>query len=141
MYNIEFTLGDYSCDGHCQYKEYHMVSNYSIKDITDAYKKAVDLLKFDFIKICCTEYDEFVIKPEYVDILINYRIIDKKSTVNTNDFLYRPLGSYVVTCCDEFVEIFIKIIKLILPDFYMRKNELNEQTLSILDGAGYGLFE
>lgn len=68
LHNITFTLGDPNGDGHGHYIVFHMQSNYSVKDITDAYNKATEILGFDFIKTCCVEYVDRCIKtyiPQY----------------------------------------------------------------------------
>ena len=49
-YNVCFTLGDPSGDGHANTSDYHMVSNYPAEKIDEAYKKATEIIGFDFIK-------------------------------------------------------------------------------------------
>lgn len=49
-YNICFTLGDPSGDGHANTSEYHIVATHSVEEITNAYKKTTELLGFDFVK-------------------------------------------------------------------------------------------
>mgnify|MGYP007106333090 CR=1 FL=1 len=48
LHNITFTLGDPSGDGHGHYVVFHMESNYSVQDITDAYNKAAKNTRFWF---------------------------------------------------------------------------------------------
>lgn len=50
MYNICFTLGDPSGDGHANTLEYHIVATHSVEEITDAYKKTTELLGFNYIE-------------------------------------------------------------------------------------------
>ena len=50
-YNVCFTLGDPGGDGHANTSDYHMVSNYPAKEIDEAYKKATEILGFDFVDI------------------------------------------------------------------------------------------
>ena len=52
-YNVCFTLGDPGGDGHANTSDYHMVSNYSAKEIDEAYKKATEILGFNFVKTSC----------------------------------------------------------------------------------------
>lgn len=141
LYNITFTLGDPSGDGHGHYVVFHMQSNYSVKDITDAYNKATEILGFDFIKTCCVKYQESYIKPTYASILVKYGILNKISLEDT-DFYGVSKGTYYVDDgVDEYVDIFIKIIKLILKDFILKYRNLHEDSLDILDFAAYGLTE
>lgn len=141
LHNITFTLGDPSGDGHGHYVVFHMESNYSVKDITDAYNKATNLLGFDFIKTCCVKYQESYIKPMYASILVKYGVLNKISLEDT-DFYGVSKGMYYVDDgVNEYVDIFIKIIKLVLKDFTLEYRDLHEDSLSILDFAAYGLTE
>lgn len=141
LHNITFTLGDPSGDGHGHYVVFHMESNYSVKDITDAYNKATEILGFDFIKTCCVDYQDFYIKPIYASILVNHGILNKISLEDT-DFYSISKGSYCVDSgVEEYINIFIKIIKLVLKDFTLEYRDLQEDSLSILDFAAYGLTE
>lgn len=118
-----------------------MQSNYSIKNITDAYNKATEILGFDFIKTCCVKYQESYIKPTYASILVKYGILNKISLEDT-DFYGVSKGMYYVDDgVNEYVDIFIKIIKLVLKDFTLEYRDLHEDSLSILDFAAYGLTE
>lgn len=141
LHNITFTLGDPSGDGHGHYIVFHMESNYSVKDITDAYNKATEILDFDFIKTCCVKYQESYIKPMYASILVKYGILNKISLEDT-DFYGVSKGMYYVDDgVNEYIDIFIKIIKLVLKDFTLEYRDLHEDSLSILDFAAYGLTE
>lgn len=141
LHNITFTLGDPSGDGHGHYIVFHMQSNYSVKDITDAYNKATEILGFDFIKTCCVKYQESYIKPMYASILVKYGILNKISLEDT-DFYGVSKGMYYVDDgVNEYIDIFIKIIKLVLKDFTLEYRDLHEDSLSILDFAAYGLTE
>lgn len=141
LHNITFTLGDPSGNGHGHYIVFHMESNYSVKDITDAYNKATEILGFDFIKTCCVKYQESYIKPMYASILVKYGILNKISLEDT-DFYGVSKGMYYVDDgVNEYIDIFIKIIKLVLKDFTLEYRDLHEDSLSILDFAAYGLTE
>lgn len=141
LHNITFTLGDPNGDGHGHYIVFHMQSNYSVKNITDAYNKATEILGFDFIKTCCVNYQESYIKPTYASILVKYGILNKISLEDT-DFYGVSKGMYYVDDgVNEYVDIFIKIIKLVLKDFTLEYRDLHEDSLSILDFAAYGLTE
>lgn len=141
LHNITFTLGDPGGDGHGHYVVFHMESNYSVKDITDAYNKATNLLGFDFISTCCVKYQESYIKPTYASILVKYGVLNKISLEDT-DFYGVSKGTYYIDeGINEYIDIFIKIIKLVLKDFTLEYRDLQEDSLSILDFAAYGLTE
>lgn len=141
LHNITFTLGDPSGDGHGHYIVFHMQSNYSVKDITDAYNKATEILGFDFIKTCCAEYADHCIRNLYTPILVKYNII-KAEGLETEDYYSISKGDYYIEDgTEEYVDIFIKIIKLVLKDFILEYRNLQEDSLAILDFAAYGLTE
>jgi len=140
-YNIVFNLGDPSGDGHGRYETYHMISNLASWEIEIAYNHASKLLGFDFVKKCCSEYEEYYIKPEYAKILADKGIIDKEYL--NKDGKYCPVGAYWVgesgSAPDEFVDIFINIVKLVHPNFILEERDLQEKSLDVLEGAGYGI--
>jgi|GEM_PF-5942548 len=140
-YNIGFTLGDPWADGHGGYETYHMKSNYAPDVIKAAYIKASKLLGFDFIKECCAECDAYYIEPGYAKILADKGIINKKYLNKNPEWI--PVGAYSLCegekATDEFVDVFIDIIKLVKPDFILEKRNLQEEDLDILNGAGYGI--
>ncbi len=141
LYNITFTLGDPGGDGHGHYVVFHMQSNYSVQDITDAYNKATEILGFDFIKTCCAGYGEHYIRPTYASILVNNGVLNNISLEDV-DFYGVSKGSYYIDDgVDEYIDIFISIIKLVLKDFILKYRNLHEDALDILDFAAYGLTE
>lgn len=76
-YNICFTLGDPSGDGHANTSEYHIVATHSVEEITNAYKKTTELLGFDFVKEVGSEYEaDGWIPQEYTKKLLELNIID-----------------------------------------------------------------
>ena len=139
-HNITFKLGDPSEDGHGRIREYHIQCNYSVEEITEAYKKATSILGFDYVEAVCSDYEESRIDPDKACILIERGIISSEY-LEPEDYYSIKKGSYWVDGCDEYVRIFFEIIKLILPDCKWRVANYNEECLSLLDGAGYGLFE
>lgn len=70
-YNIGFTLGDPSGDGHACTTDYHMVTNHSVDEISEAYKKTTELLGFDFIKKIGAEFQsDHWIPKEFTEKLL-----------------------------------------------------------------------
>lgn len=138
-YNITFTLGDPSDDGHGRIREYHIRCNYSAEEITEAYKKAISILGFDYVEDICSEYEESYIDPDKAHILVEHGIISSED-LETENYYSTEKGSYWVDGCDKYVCIFFEIIRLVLFDCEWYLANFNEEQLFILNGAGYGLF-
>lgn len=140
-YNITFSLGDPDKEGHGGFETYHMKSNYTASIIQKAYKEATELLGFDYVKECCSQYCDYYIKPEYTKILIDKGIIDKQY-LNKEDKNY-PIGAYSLIeageATSEYLYIFKAILKLVIPNFIMENRDLQEETLTLLEGAAYGI--
>ena len=135
-YNICFTLGDPSGDGHANTSDYHMVSNYPAREIDEAYKKATEILGFDFIDKVGADYEDSRIHEPYFSILID------KGVINREDFEYEYKGQKELdTYLEEstYIDIFEKIINLVLPDFVLGYRDLEEEQVYCLEGAAYGI--
>lgn len=135
-YNVCFTLGDPSGDGHANTSEYHMVSNYSAKEIDEAYKKATEILGFNFVEKVGSDYEDNELREPYFSILVEKGVIKKE------DYKYEYNGKTLFdTYLDEsdFIDIFRNICKLILPDLVIKGRDLEEQQISSLEGAAYGI--
>lgn len=145
MHKITFTLGDYGGDGHGMCKVYHMSANYSAEEIDEAYKQATAKLKFDFIKEVASQYGDYgVVIPQYAKILADFKIINRdKINASDEDSLWGDSseGCYDIDGKDEYLDIFVDIIRLILPDFYWEYRDLGEEHLECLQGACYGMFD
>ncbi len=142
-YNIYFSLGDPWNDGHGISYDYHIVTNYSVKDIENAYMKTTEILGFNFIKEVGIEYEcDRWIPEEYTSKLLSLGIINKENIVKEDpEFSWdAPKGCYDFNDTeDEFIEIYFNIVKYSLPDFEWEIRDLEEETLSDLNGAAYGL--
>ena len=125
-----FTLGDL----YDNYEECHFQSNYDVDDIFTAYRKASKILNFDFCKECCTKYNENYITRRYIDKLLNYKIIEEKDIVSngTEDI-------YLILDNTNFLKIFVKIVRIVLPNFILKPRILQEHLFFPLDGAAYGI--
>ena len=156
MYNLTFTLGDPSCDGHGCTKEFHIQTNHSKEDIYSAYVDFSAQYGFRYLDMVGDEYDCFGGIPEDITkVLFELGIITNEERVihyddtrekykgdtyhyeENRDHMYD--GCYEFDDCDEeFLDIFFKIIKYQIPDFEWKIRDLEEETLSILHGRGYG---
>ena len=135
-YNVCFTLGDPSGDGHANTSEYHMVSNYSAKEIDEAYKKATEIFGFNFVEKVGSDYEDNELREPYFSILVEKGVIKKE------DYEYEYNGKTLLdTYLDEsdFIDIFRNICKLILPDLIIKGRDLEEQQIFSLEGAAYGI--
>ena len=135
-YNVCFTLGDPGGDGHANTSDYHMVSNYSAKEIDEAYKKATEIHRFNYVKKVGINHQDNELHEPYFSILVKKGIIEKE------DYEYEYKGkTYLDTYLDEedFINIFKNICQLILPNLIIDYRNLEEQRISSLEGAAYGI--
>lgn len=110
-------------------ESYHMVSNYSLEDITKAYKEASKLMQFNFIGYCYGDYEDLYLDEEASEILVKYNIINKKDLHVT----FNPDEVYYIKDSTTVINIFTTIVKLILKDFELKERDLNETTLNLLE--------
>lgn len=135
-YNVCFTLGDPSGDGHANTSDYHMVSNYSAKEIDEAYEKATEILGFNFIEKVGSDYEDNELREPYFSILVEKGVIKKE------DYEYEYDGKTLLDTYlneSDFIDIFRNICKLILLDLIIKGRDLEEQQISSLEGAAYGI--
>ena len=135
-YNVCFTLGDPGGDGHANTSDYHMISNYPAKEIDEAYKKATEILGFNFVKKIGINHQDNELHEPYFSILVEKGIIKKE------DYEYEYDGKTLLdTYLDEsdFIDIFKSICKLVLPDLVINRRNLEEQQISSLEGTAYGI--
>ena len=128
LYTLEYSLGDPSDEGHGKCERHFAKSNYSPKEISKAYKSATELLGFDFVKEIASDYMDGSIPRKYIGKLLKHGIL------KPSDFEYseEELKKYIDDISEDesfdyedsydldqeiFVDIFLKIIKLILPYF------------------------
>lgn len=130
MYDVIFTLGDLDDN----YEDCQFQSNYDVDDMSVAYRQASKILNFDFCKECCTKYNENYITRRYIDKLLNYKIIKEKNIINngTEDI-------YLISTSTVFLEIFTKIVRIVLPDFILKPRIIKAHLFFPLDGAAYGV--
>ena len=156
MYNYTFTLGDPSCDGHGCTREFHIQTSHSKEDIYSAYVDFSAQYGFKYLDMVGDEYECFGGIPEDItkvlfelgiitdeDRVIHYDDTRKRYKGDTYHFVENRDRKY--DGCyefddseEEFLDIFFKIIKHQIPDFEWEFRDLEEETLSILHGRGYG---
>lgn len=156
MYNLTFTLGDPSCDGHGCTREFHIQTNHSKEDIYSAYVDFSAQYGFKYLDMVGDEYDCFGgIPKDITNKLFELGILEDKDRIIhfdetgerykddryefSKNYDLRYDGCYEFDDCEEeFLDIFFKIIKHQIPDFEWNIRDLEEETLSILHGRGYG---
>lgn len=127
MYNFNLVfINPYDCTIQ---ESYHMVSNYSLEDITKAYKEASKLMQFNFIGYCFGDYENLYMDEEASEILVKYNIIKKEDLHIT--FEYN--GTYYIENSTTVINIFTAIVRLVLKDFEWKERDLNETTLNLLE--------
>lgn len=155
MNRFKIEIGDSSDYGHGKYENFIIESNYSVKEIRDAYKRSCRLTGVQFSYIGNNnhigieldwrnpEYDARAIAVEYesrtlsklaTDILIKFDLINND---NYEDDQYYIEDTY------DFVHILLNFIKLSLPEFNYRIVSDNLEVLNSGDlnvQFGYGLF-
>lgn len=145
-HRLTFTLGDPSGDGHGFYTKYYLVCNYSAKEIESAYKEMCKELGFNFLELFSTYKCSKTIEKRYTKILLNAGCIDPTRVITNETILESPyytkedLGTYKLRGEREYLEIFFSIVHKKLQDLVWTLVKNDFETLSVLDGTGYGLF-
>ena len=67
-------------------ESYHIIRNYSLEDITKAYKEASKIMQFNFIGYCYGDYEDFYLDEEASEILVKYNIIKKEDLQTTLEY-------------------------------------------------------
>lgn len=133
-YNVYFTLGDPSRDGHGQTQEYHFRSNYSAKQIDELFKRLNSELGIN-VKKWCEDYEEDTLNEDQYSKLLSIGVIKED-----DENLYLNDNQYYVEDKTIFVDLAFSCIKHICPDFEYKYNTFNENCINTLQGAAYGLF-
>ena len=127
MYNFNLVFMDPYNYG--MQDSYRMVSNYSLEDITKAYKKASKIMQFNFIGYCYGEYEDFYMDEEASEILVKYNIIRKEDLHKTFEYG----NAYYIKDSTTVISIFTAIVRLVLKDFELKERDLDETTLNLLE--------
>lgn len=140
-HNITFSLGDPSGDGHGLYDTYHIVCNYSVKEIQEAYIEVIkDLGGWDLLDEC-GEYGNRHISGDGVKNLLQLGVVSSDDPSLEDDVCEEGETLYYVEDPDEYVDLYFKLVKLQLRDLEWDYRDLEEESLSQLDYAGYGLYD
>lgn len=132
-YNIGFTLGDPSADGHGHSVDYHMVSNYSALEIDRAYTNTTKILGFNLVKDVGDEFEgDYWVPEDFTAKLLELGIIEESDIENEETEYGPPVGTYRLDL-DSFVDLYFRIAQYSLPDL-----EWDEKTLLVFDEVDKG---
>lgn len=141
-HNITFSLGDTSGDGPGMhmYGTYHIACNYSVKEIQEAYEGVIKNLDgWNFLDEC-SEYENNYISEDGVKNLLQLGVISSDDPYLENDVYRVGETLYYVYGPDEYIDLYFKLVKLQLKDLEWDYRDLDEEWLTQLDSAGYGVF-
>lgn len=127
-YNIEFRLGD----SDWEHDDWYMVSNYSAKEIDDAYNQASKIIGFDFTGEYCI-----------LDNIIEYEQMKdlEKHNIAPNEAYDVPSKEGYIIDTETYLKIFKNIVRLVLKDFDWKTRNLDSECVWSLDETGVGLYE
>lgn len=139
-YHMNFTLGDWSKDGHGMMEEFHITANHSVKEIDAAVKKFEKETTFK-ISNWAEEYEDNSLPASVVNKLTKLGFITDKENIPGVDG-WAEDDDYSFNGADGYTAFILNVIvKHYIPDFeWGIYNIPHEQTLDCLDGNGYGLF-
>lgn len=135
---FEFTVGDWSKDGHNQSDTFIFETDATLEQIRAAYKDLNENLdfnnwfrKYEQSSISSSQYEEFKdfapeIAEKYMKPVINY-----KTNEPTGDFGFIDGGP------DEYVSMWAELIEKTDPSI---KLKLINEGLPVIHGGGYGLY-
>lgn len=145
-HKLTFTLGDPYWDGHGLTSVYYITCNYSSEEIELAYKEMCEKLGFDFLELFSEYKCGRTISEEHTKILLDSEIIDPDRVITEETlskyswYDERDLNTVCLDGEDEYLEIFFNIVRKKLSNLEWHTATLDFKTLTILDGAGYGLY-
>lgn len=142
-HNIGITLGDKFRDGHGLYQDYHIISNYSGKEISEVYDNLSKELEWYFTEEC-QNYGEYFLSEKGEQQLLKFGILTESDITTSKLEWYKNEGTknytYVIHSGEEFIDIFFKLVKTKIPDLKWEYRNLDEEIIYPLDCAGYGLY-
>lgn len=126
--SITLVVGDWSGDGHDKTENIFIKCNRSIDEVNEAYKAGTKIVGFDLVDSLCEEYEDRRIPIEAVTSLQ-----DNGIEIDWDDEVDPDVGVNIYH--EEFVEIYLAIVKLGDPDF-----KYERQSPPVINIGGYGLF-
>ena len=143
MYDIKFTLGDYSRDGHGQFDDYIVESNKPVEHLRELHFSCIETLGFD-IGDMCKDYEDNQLDESIFDILREHNILDDESLylLQTNE--------YTIEDPDELLGIWLSVLIHLDPSLTLLVKTPDEipsmhfygydEKRRHLNNPGYGLY-
>jgi hypothetical protein len=129
---IDLVMGDWSDDGHGETEQVTIKSNFNKIWIDRAYESASDILGFCFINEVAKNYEE-----PYIDNELIIKLREVLEEPNLLDGVIDEHAECIGIDSYEYLDIYLKIIKLGDPDFKYKIIGDNNEQINI---GGYGLF-
>jgi hypothetical protein len=130
MHKINFTVGDWSKDGHNQSDEYVVESNLKAGEIKRAYRVGSRKVGFDLNKDVAADYEDHIMNEEFYNRLIEL-IPEAEQHFTADNERYFEDGP------TSYLKVYFEIVKLGNPEFvYTILNDKNP-TINL---GGYGLY-
>jgi hypothetical protein len=130
---LDLIMGDWSDDGHGETETVVIKSNLNHVWMSRAYDQASAILGFCFVNDVATEYEEPYISMEAITKL--REILEEPELL---DGVVDNEAGCIGISTEEYLDIYLKIIKLGEPDF---KYEILGQENEVIKIGGYGLFQ
>lgn len=138
-YLINFSLGDWSGDGHAIHEQFLIESNLPVEELRELHFKFQDLYNIDIGSIC-REYSS--IPRDLLDSLILIGVLD------SDILLTLGTKNYYVSELAILLDIWLKCLKAVNPEFVWDHKIVPNMHFSGVDDKnrhlqvpGYGLFD
>jgi hypothetical protein len=130
---IDLVIGDWSDDGHGETETVTIKSNFNSVWMGRAYEQASVILGFCFVTDVAYEYE-----TPYISMELITKLREVLEEPNLLDGDIDPEAECIGIEVDEYLDIYLKIIKLGEPDF---KYKVLGQENEVINIGGYGLFQ
>lgn len=126
---ISLVLGDWSHDGHSKADTVVIKSNFTVKEIEKAYKKATKKLGFDLINDVAADYEDNKLSKDKMKILLDNGFkYELEESDSENHYLW----------IDSFTDIYLFIVKM--GDESFEHIVLEGDLKPTIHIGGYGLY-
>lgn len=139
MYEIKFTLGDWSGDGHHQHKSYIVCSSKAVEHLRELHHKFKEVHGWDIGDIC-KEYEESYPSDFHIEELRKLNItVPKKDVWYESNITYTLLSIWLklLKSMDSYLVVYIKKV----PEYPLMHYYGYDEKDRHLSVPGYGLFE
>ena len=149
MYQIKFTLGDFSRDGHGQFDNYIVESNKPVQHLRELHFSCIDILGFDIGDIC-KDYGDNSLSEYIYNILVRHQIFSEEDVKNFEE-CFEAEDAYLIDGPNELIHIWLNILKYLDPELTTHIKTPDEipsmhfygydKKKRHLNNPGYGLYD